>query len=96
MIIPTDGGLAPGDAKWEPMREWLVANLFDLDWIPTDAWICIRDELMGVTIPCMGVEMFTRDNAGRMIWAPDKSRPPTRVEWHPMVQSPPPALVSEI
>jgi hypothetical protein len=26
VIIPTDGGLRPGDAKWEPMQDWLCGR----------------------------------------------------------------------
>jgi len=87
VIIPTDGGLRPSDAKWQPMREWLTANLFDIDSVPTDAWICIRDE------SCLGVEMWVRDKTGRLIADPETGRPPTRVEWHPMVQPPSPILL---
>jgi hypothetical protein len=89
MIIPTDGGLRPGDAKWLPMQEWLAANHFDLDWVPTDALIEIRDG------SCLGVEVYERGADGKLSW-PDKSqRPPTHIEWHPLVQAPPPILLPE-
>jgi hypothetical protein len=89
MIIPTDGGLRPGDAKWEPMREWLTANRFDIDWVPTDALIEIRDGT------CLGVEYFVRDISGRVRLNPATDDPIRRIEWHPMIQAPPPILLPE-
>lgn len=87
MIIPTDGGLMPEDAKWQPMREWLTANHFNIDCIPTDALIEIRDG------SCLGVEHWSFDAEGRLVVDPVTGQPPRRVEWHPMVQTPPAILL---
>lgn len=89
MIIPTDGGLRPGDAKWEPMVDWLTANRFDINSVPTDALIEIRDGAR------LGVELFVRDADGRLVVAPETRQPPRRVEWHPLIQEPPPILLPE-
>jgi len=90
MIIPTDGGLRPGHVKWEPMRQWLTANRFDVNQVPNDARIEIKDGT------CLEVEVYTRDSNGRMVRAvPDDldSPPARRVERHPMTTAPPDVLL---
>lgn len=87
MLIPTDGGLRPGDAKWQPMCDWLAANMFNLDNVPCDAWICIRDET------CLGVEHYVRDLAGKCVPNEARTDAVRRVEWHPMVEPPPAVLL---
>ena len=85
MIIPTDGGLRPGDAKWQPMRDWLTANRFDVCRVPVDALIEIRDGT------CVGVEYYVRDAAGKLAWVDDDV--PRLIEWHPMTTPPPEVLL---
>lgn len=85
MIIPTDGGLRPGDAKWEPMREWLTANRFNVNQVPTDAHIEIRDGT------CLGVELYEHDAQGRLCLVDGQA--PRRIEWHPMTTPPPDLLL---
>lgn len=87
MIIPTDGGLHPRDAKWQPMCDWLTANRFDITKVPTDALIEIRDGT------CVGVELWSFTADGRLIRDPETGQPPRHVEWHPMVQAPPSILL---
>jgi hypothetical protein len=87
LIIPTDGGLRPWMEKWRPMTKWLRANGFKIHFVPCDALIEIRDGT------CLGVEVFITDATGRLVWDDADGRPPTRVEWHPMVQPPPPELL---
>lgn len=87
MIISTDGGLQPGDAKWAPMAEWLTANRFDVKQVPNDARIEIRD---GSGI---GVELYTLDRNGKLFWPNRAKQPPRHIEWHPMVQAPPDVLL---
>lgn len=87
MIIPTDGGLRPRDRKWKPMQDWLTANRFNIDDVPTDAKIEIRDGT------CVGVEMWVRDADGRLRADPETGKPPRRIEWHPLIQKPPAILL---
>lgn len=87
MIIPTDGGLSPGDAKWQPMRDWLTANHFDINAVPVDALIEIRDGT------CLGVEVYVEDANGHLVLDPATGEVPRRVEWHPMIQAPPSILL---
>lgn len=77
MIIPTDGGLRPRDAKWQPMCDWLTANRFNLNDVPTDALIEVRDDTVGV-------QLFARAADGRI-----QPEAPRHIEWQPMVQAPP-------
>lgn len=88
VIIPTDGGLQPGDAKWEPMRQWLTANGYDINNVPTDARIEIR-------VDSVGVEVFARSADGKLVLDPSTQEVPRAVEWRPLLQRPPLALVPE-
>lgn len=85
MIIPTDGGLRPGDAKWQPMVDWLTANHFNVNHVPVDALIEVRDGT------CLGVEMFVHDNQGKLRLI--NGEVPRRTEWHPMTTPPPDVLL---
>lgn len=85
VIIPTDD-MGPRNEKWQPMCEWLTANHFDIHFVPIDAEIEIRDGT------CLGVEMFIRKEGGGIVWT-EGSRPPTQVEWHPLIQQPPAILL---
>lgn len=85
MIIPTDGGLSPQDAKWEPMREWLTANRFNVNHVPVDARIEIRDGT------CLGVEVYDHDDHGKLVSA--NGEPVRHTEWHPMTTPPPDLLL---
>lgn len=87
MIIPTDGGLRPGDAKWRPMQDWLTANRFDITHIPVDALIVIRDG------SCLGVDHWSFDTEGRLVIDHETGVPPRHVEWHPLIQQPPAILL---
>lgn len=90
MIIPTDGGLRPGDAEWEPMREWLTANRFNVNQVPNDAQIEIRDG------SCLGVELYVWTSDGHCVLrdAEDVWSGAKRFwEWHPMTQAPPDILL---
>jgi len=72
------------------MVDWITANRFDVDDVPTDARIEIRDGT------CLGVELFLRDAEGRVRLKPGTYETIQRVEWHPMVQPPPPILLPEV
>ena len=85
MIIPTDGGLRPGDVKWQPMVDWLTANRFEVDFVPCDALIEIRDG------SCLGVEYYVRGATGRLTAVDGVV--PRRTEWRPMTTPPPEVLL---
>lgn len=90
MIISTDGGLRPGNPKWVPMQEWLTANHVDIDQVPCDAVIKIKDGT------CLGVEVYSRDKDGHYLRA-DPTDPDSmvarRIEWHPLTTQPPEILL---
>lgn len=86
VIIPT-AGLTTADPRWEPMLEWLTANRFDIDQVPIDARIEIRDGT------CLGIELYERDALGRLRFDHLSDRPVRRTEWHPLVEQPPAILL---
>jgi hypothetical protein len=90
MIIPTGftmRDIVPASPRLTAMREWLTANNFDINAVPMNARIEIRDGT------CIGCEYYTRNAAGLIVAGPsgDASR---HVEWRPMMRKPPEILLA--
>jgi hypothetical protein len=89
-VIVSTADCGPGYPKHNPMCDWLTANKFDINQVPLDALIEIRDGT------CLGVEVLIFDSEGQVaVHRTDEGEficARTEVEWHPMIE-PPPAIL---